>query len=476
MRVAALFALVTSGALAQPFSAPPPVGPPRPVILEAPQAATLANGLRVVVARRADLPLVTAELVIRSGTETDPREGSGLADLTATLITKGTAKKSAPQIAEAAEALGGSLDSGAAWYQSFVSMTVIKPKLRDALSLIAEVTLTPRFGSDELERARRLALDGLSVALGDPGTLASLAANRAAFGEGTFGHPAHGTPASLARMKRADVVAQHARYYRPDNASLVLVGDIDMATARALAQSAFGAWKRPSSALPAARADDARARAAAPVAIAMQGAGQAGVSMAAPSIARSAPDYYAGAVANTLLGGGYSSRLMQEVRIKRGLSYGISSRIEARKTGGVWGIGAQTKNESAAELVDVALGEVRRLSDAPPLADELEARKLAIIGGTSRRFETTETLATLIGSFEANAVPLAEIPRMIDLLAAVTPQQVQDFAKAHLSASTLSIVVAGDASKFADALRAAYPGLRVIAQDKVDLDAATLVK
>jgi zinc protease len=471
-----LLLLVAGAAAAQSNDTPPPVAAPRPIVIEAPEITTLDNGLRVIVARRGALPLVTADLVIRSGTETDPRALSGLADMTATLLTKGTAKRTAPQIATAAEALGGSLDSGAAWYRSSVSMTVTKPKVREALALIAEVTLTPRFAEPELERARKLALDGLSVALRDPGALAGMAVDRAAFGTGTFGHPAHGTPASLAKIRRADVVAQHARYYRPDNASLVFVGDIEMQAARELAQSVFGRWKRPSAALPASALDNGERFASPPIVIAMDGAGQAGVAMAAKSIARSAPDYYAGVIANTLLGGGYSSRLNLEIRVKRGLSYGIDSRLEARRTGGVWSIGAQTKSESAPELVEVTLGEVRRVSDAPPSAEELEARKLAVIGGTSRTFETTETLASLIAAYEANSVPLTNIPKIIDALNAVTAAQVQDFAKAHFTADSLSIVIAGDAAKFLDALRKAYPEVRVIAQGDVDLERPSLTK
>src|SRR4029434_5420241 len=122
-------------------------------------------GLRVVVAPRRGLPIVTTELVIRSGSETDPAALAGLADITATLLTKRTAKHSAPHLAEAAEALGGTLDSGAGWYRSTVAMTVTKPNAPAALALIAEVVRTPRFEQAELDRARRLAVDGLSVAL-----------------------------------------------------------------------------------------------------------------------------------------------------------------------------------------------------------------------------------------------------------------------------------------------------------------------
>jgi zinc protease len=194
-----------------------------------------------------------------------------------------------------------------------------------------------------------------------------------------------------------------------------------------------------------------------------------------PTIARSAPDYFTGVVANTLLGGGYSSRLNQEIRIKRGLSYGIGSRLDARKAGGVWSIGAQTKNESAPELVDVVLDEIRRVGDVPASAEELEARKLTVIGAVSRRLETTEDLASTLAAFEAYGVPLAELTTTIDKLSAVTAQQVVEYARKHWEPGTLSIVVAGDADKFGDALRAKYPDLRVIAQDSVDLDRPTLV-
>jgi zinc protease len=281
---------------------------------------------------------------------------------------------------------------------------------------------------------------------------------------------------SLARLKRADVVAQHAKFYRPDNASLIFVGDIDLKEARVLAQRAFGDWKRPSAPMPAIGRDDARTQAGDPIVIAMKGAGQAGVALVGPTIARSAPDYFTGVVANTLLGGGYSSRLNQEIRIKRGLSYGIGSRLDARKAGGVWSIGAQTKNESAPELVAVVLEEIRRIGDVAAPADELEARKLTVIGSVSRRLETTEDLASTLAAFEAYGVPLTDLTTTIDKLSAVTGQQVVDYARKHWEPGTLSIVVAGDADKFADALKAKYPDLRVIAQDKVDLDRANLTK
>ncbi len=466
--------LVAPPLAAQPYDTPPPPGAPRPVAIAPPAVQTLSNGLRVIVAERRGLPLVTAELVVRSGAEADPAALSGLADLTAGLLTKGTATRTAPQIAQSAEALGGQLDSGAGWNRSFVLMTVTRPRLAEALALIADVVRNPRFAADELERARRLAIDGLSVALAQPGTLSRLAANRAAFGASSYGHPTGGTPAALARVKRADVIALHAQRYRPDNATLIFTGDIDAGEALALAQAAFGRWARPATPLSASPVTAARPVVRTPVAIAMAAAGQAGVTLAAPAIARTAPDYYAGVVANAVLGSGYSSRLNQEIRIKRGLSYGVSSQLDARRDGGVFTVAAQTKNPSATEVASVMLTQIARTRSEATPADELDARKLTVIGAVSRRFETTEDLAATIASLEANGVDPAEMTRVIGKLGAVTASEVQAFANAHWGAGAFNVVIAGDAPLFIDALRAAFPDVVVIPQAGVDLDRATL--
>lgn len=476
----ALLAMVALAAAhttaAQPFDVPPPVGAPRAPVIAAPEVRTLGNGLRVVVAQRRGVPLVTAELVVRSGAEADPAALSGLADLTATLLAKGTPTRTAPQIAQAAEALGGQLETGAGWDRAFVTITVTRPQLAAALALVADVTMRPRFAPAELERARRQAIDGLNVALAQPGTLARVAASRLAFGAGTYGHTASGTPASLARMKRADVAALHAARYRPDNATLVLAGDVDVEDAMRLAQAAFGGWKRPRAAPAPVPVTAPGPELRGPVAIAMADAGQAGVALAAPSIARAAPDYYAGVVANTLLGNGYSSRLNQEVRIRRGLSYGVASWLDARRAGGVFGVGVQTKNASAPEVVALTLAEIARVAAAPAPVDELEARKLAVIGGVSRSFETTESLAGMIALLEANGVDVAELTRTIPRLAAVTADEVQAFARAHWDAGGLRVVVAGEAAQFVEALRAAHPGIVVIPQADVDLERPALVR
>src|SRR5450432_1964958 len=160
LAIATSLALATATTVAQPYLTPPPPAPPRPLAIAAPSEAKLANGLRVIVARREGIPLVSAELVALSGAEIDPPHRAGLASLSAALMTQGTKRHSAPELAAAAEALGGSLDSGAGWNQASIDITVTTPKLDAALSLVAEVAREPAFAPDEIERVRAQTLDG----------------------------------------------------------------------------------------------------------------------------------------------------------------------------------------------------------------------------------------------------------------------------------------------------------------------------
>ncbi|HEX2595117.1 MAG TPA: pitrilysin family protein [Luteimonas sp.] len=457
----------------QPFPATPPAPGPAPTLeVPTPTSQTLANGLRVVSVRRARLPLVTAQLLVRSGGERDPRALAGLADLTAQLLPKGAAGRTAPQIAAQAEALGGSLDASAGWDESAVGITVTTPELPQALALLADVVRHPDFSDAELKRAQAQAIDDLRLQLSQPTALARLVADRAVFGDGAYGHSRGGTPASLAKITRGDVQALHAQLYRPDNAILVFTGDISAAQALQLAQASFGDWTAPASALPVAPAGNAASTLPALLAIDQHGAGQAGVVAAHLAPPRKDADFYAGTVANAVLGGSYSARLNEEIRIKRGLSYGASSRLDPRRDSGLWLASAQTKNPSAPQVVDLMLGEFARLGTSAVAADELAARKATLIGGYGRSLETTAGLAAQVGDLAIYDVDLADIGRYIQRVQAVTPAQVQAYAKAHLGDAR--VVVVGDAAQFGDALKKAHPDAQVLAADAVDLDSATL--
>ncbi|MBI1197227.1 MAG: insulinase family protein [Phenylobacterium sp.] len=455
--------------------APPPVGEPVKPVLPTPAEKTLANGLRVIVARSSDLPLVTASLSVRAGAWADPKGLAGAAGMMANMLTEGTKTRSAQEIASQVESLGGSLSSGGGLESSSVTLNVMPDKLTTAMAIMADVAENPAFAAEELDRQREQALDGLRVAYEQPGQVAGFAAAPVVFGGTPFGHAADGTPDSLQRMKPADLAALHAALFRPDNAILVLTGDIDADQGFALAEQAFGGWARPAAPLAPQPAITPQGKPRA-VAIDIPGTGQASVNVVKPAIARNDPGYYPGVVATAVLGGGYSARLNEEIRIKRGLSYGASARLSATRTTGSFRAAAQTKNESARQVLDLMDAELAKLAAEPAGAEELKARKSSLVGGYGRDLATSAGLADILGSYALHDVPLEEVAHFTDKVEAVTAAQAQAFAKDMLAQDQMSVIIAGDAKTFVPTLKDKLPGLEVIPSDQLDLASPTLKK
>ncbi|MFN2453975.1 MAG: M16 family metallopeptidase [Pyrinomonadaceae bacterium] len=478
--VAALLSLsvATQTVSAQQETIPPPSAP-RPAIFPRPVEKTLRNGLRVVVIEKKDAPLVAAQLLIKNGGEVDPSRLAGLAQMTAELLTKGTMKRSAPQIAEAIEALGGSLDSGAGWDASSASFEVMATKVAPALEILSDVVRHPAFKDEEIERLRQQTLDEVSVAFRQPGTLARAVASRVVFGNAPYGHPLSGTPESLARIKRDDIVQLHSTYYRPDNAILVIGGGIRPEAAFQLAEKLFGDWKgtatAPSQSNVGVKENAGNVNAQTRVIVVDKpDAGQAAVVLARTGLTRVDTDYFRALVANSVLGGGYSARLNQEIRIKRGLSYGASSSISARRDVGPFTAATQTKNESGAVVASLLLGELNRLSGEPVSDVELTPRKAVLTGNFSRGLETTSGLVSQIGLIALYGLSLDSINRYIGDVQAISSSDVQRFAGSRLNAKGTGIVIVGDAKQFLTELRKQFPNVEVIPESDVDLNSASL--
>lgn len=473
--VAVLFSSAhSSGQTPLAQATPPPPAAPRPATFPRPVEKTLANGLRVIVVERPGTPLVAAQLLIKNGAEVDPPELAGLSNMTADLLTKGTTKRSATDIAEAIEALGGSLDSSARWDASRVGINVISSKVGPALEIMADVVRHPTFKEDEIERLRQQTLDDLTVELGQPGSIARYVAARVVFGDTPYGQPLAGTPQSIARIDRKAVVTYHERFYRPDNAILVLGGDIKPAAAFKLVEQYFGDWAKPATAIPARQTSQLAAKTGVRVIVVDKpDAGQAAVVLARTGIDRKDPDYYRGLVANSVLSG-YSGRLNQEIRIKRGLSYGAGSVLDTRRDVGPFSASAQTKNQSAAEVAGLLLSEIERLSSAAVPDPELTPRKAVVMGSFARNLETASGLVSQVASLALYGISFDEINRYIGNVQAVTAADVQKFAGAHLGASNANIIVVGNAKAFLPALKKQFPQVEVIPLAELDLNSSLL--
>ena len=456
-------------------AAPPPLGTPVSPSLPTPSERTLANGLRVIVARSSDLPLVTAELTVRSGAAVDPTGRAGASSMMADLLTEGTTTRSSVEISSQTEALGADLSAGSGWEASSVTLNVMPQNLKSALALMADVTLNPAFAQEELDRVRDQGLDGFSVALKRPGTVAGFLSAPIIYAGSPYGHVAGGTPGSLPKLTRADLLAIHDTWWRPDNAVLVIVGALTPEEGFALAESAFGGWTRPTTPLPALPTAAANPPVR-NVIVDMPGTGQAAVTLARRGIARSDPRYYEGMVANTVLGGGYSARLNQEIRVKRGLAYGASSGLSARRIVGGFTASTQTKNESAAEVVTLIRGELGRMATVPATPSELAARKSVLIGDFGRDLGTTDGLAGILSGLAGFDIALTEMNLFTGKVEAVTADQVSAFAADVFDPVKASVIIVGDAKLFGEGIKTAVPNAQVIPIGDLDLDSPTLAK
>ncbi len=460
-----------------PLETPPPPSAPRSVSVPKPVEMTLRNGLRVIVIEDHDMPLVSSQLLMKNGGEVDPANLSGLADLTASLLTKGTKARTAPQIAEQIEALGGAISSGAGWDASRAAVNVMSTKFEPALVILADIVRNPVFAEEEIERLRQQYLDALSVSMNDPGTLAGYVASRVVFGDAAYGHPLSGTMKSIAEIKREDIAALHAKFYRPDNAVLVVGGDIKAAEAFKLAEKLFGDWPKPGAAMPSRGQVGKIEKGEKPrvVVVDMPEAGQAAVVLARTGISRNDPDYFRGIVTNAVLSG-YSGRLNQEIRIKRGLSYGARSSLDTRRDAGPFEASAQTKNPSGAQVAALLVGELGRLSTQAVNESELVPRKAVLIGNFGRALETTDGLVAQIASLALHGLNLDEINGYIKNVQSITAADVQKFASTRLDAKNANIIIVGNSKEFLAELKKLYPEVEVIAFADLDLDHASLKK
>ena len=448
---------------------PPVPGAPVTPILPTPVERRLANGMRLVVIERHALPIVTAYMVADGGSSTDPADRAGLAEFSADLLTKGTATRSATDIVREVETLGGAIGADAVRDGTFLSLTVKSDQLAPAMGVFADVAMHPSFKADEIERARAQALDSLKVAYSEPSSLASMVASRVIFGEGPYGKPAVGTPRSVRAIRQNDIVAGYRSHWRPDTTTLVMAGDIAPDQAQHIADALFGKWAKPSSP-PAPRPVAGLPVPPRSIVVDFPQTPQATVMVGRVTIARSDPRYYPMLVADQALGGGYGSRLNQEVRVKRGLAYGAGSVFDARRAPGPLSASTQTKNPTVPDVIDLIRGEMTRMGAELVPQTELEARKATLTGSFGRGIETTDGLAGYVAGLVLQNVAPAEIAHYSAAVNAVTAEQVRNVSKELIDPAPASVIVVGDAGQFAPKLQAKGVKAQIIPVGKLNLD------
>jgi zinc protease len=459
-------------------STPPPPGPPRSATLPVPSERILSSGLRVIAftqrsgPKAMGVPLIAAQLLVRGGGSRESDAEAGLCALTASLLTTGTTTASALEIAQWIDELGARLDASSGFDASVVGVSATTPVFAQAFALFHDVIRYPAFAPAEVERIRTKTISDLGLTYSNPSALARLVANRVAYGASPYGHPLAGTAETLARLGREHVAAFHACWYRPDNAVLVIGGDIRTDDAFALVESVFGDWRPPSVALlprVSPPAPPARPRV---IAIDKPDAGRTAIIAGRIAISRNSPDYYAGIVATAVLSG-YSGRLNQEIRVRRGLSYGAGAQLVTRHEPGMFLASTLVDHTKVVEAAGVVLATLESLATAPVDAGELAPRKETVTGAFYRGIETIDGIAGTLGEFALYDVPLADVQQYVARIAAIDAADVQRFARAYIAHDDF-VVLVGNAVKFGAALRATDPAATIIPYDRLDLNRADL--
>ena len=453
-------------------SALPAPAAPRDATLPAPVERVLDNGLHVVAFSQRNLPLIAAQLVVRGGSAAEHEDEAGLSALVAVLLTQGTTVRSATELAAASDALGARLDAGSGFDASLLSVSATTPAFPYAFALLDEVVRRPAFAPAEVERVRTKSISDLALTYASPGILARLVAQRVAYGGAPYGHPVAGTVTTLPALTRDRVAWFHERFYRPDDAVLVIGGDIEVDDAFALADSVLGSWRAPDTPLNApldAAIPPPRTRV---VIVDKPDAARTALVVGRVSIARGSPDYYAATVAAAVLHG-YSGRLNQEIRVKRGLSYGAGASLSARRMPGLFSASTLVDHTRAVEAIDVTLAAIRSLVDSPASDDDLVSRKATVTGAFHRSIETIDGITGSLAEHALYGVPLGELSEFTRRVQAVDAAAARDFAARGFAPDDF-IVLVGDASKFADELARTYADLRVIPSAALDLGSPSL--
>jgi zinc protease len=404
---------------------------------------TLDNGTRVYFVAAPELPMVQLRVAFDAAGARDPKDKNGLAQLTNLMLREGAAGLSTDDIAQRFEGLGAEFGTGAGRDMATVDLRSLTDRalLEPALELFANIVTMPTFPAESLARERARMLVGLAQEKQSPGAVAQKLFMRTLYGEHPYAADPSGDEQSLARIGRADMVEHYRRYYVGRNAWLVMVGDLSLAQARRIAQRVVGAL--PAGETPAALPSPAVL--AAPIEKLNEfPSSQSHVLVGQPGIARGDSDYYALYVGNYILGGGgLVSRLSNEIREKRGLSYSVYSDFSPMRVPGPFLMGLQTRNAQRGEALRVIRSVLETFTREGPTAQELEAAKKNITGGFPLRLDSNRKIADQLGVIAYYDLPLSYLDDFSARVEAVTAEQVRDAFRRRLNVERMATVIVG---------------------------------
>lgn len=434
----------------------PPPGPPPVLKLPAIQKRQLSNNLPVWIVEMHDVPVAQVSLVVLSGTGDDPPGKYGVASLTAAMLENGAGSRSALEISDAVDFLGADLSASSGVDSSAVRLHVPVARLADALPIMADVALRPTLPAEELERLRQQRLTNLLQARDDPATINALAFSRVLYGTShRYGTATQGTAETIRVLRVEDLRAFYNAAFRPDNAALLVVGDVTPSAVQPLLQSSFGEWKAQGSAPAHASFPQVADRTRREIYLVDKpGAPQSQIRIGSVGVARSTPDYFPIEIMNTILGGAFSSRLNLNLREKHGYTYGASSGFDMRSSAGPFVAAAAVQTDKTSEALKEFFNELNGMLRPAP-ADEVARAKSYVALRFPSTFETTGDVARRLEELVVYRLPEDYYSRYVQNLEAVTPADVERVARKYIHPDRMAVVITGD-------LKAIEPGVRAL--------------
>ena len=434
---------------------PPPLGPAPSLKLPAIQKQRLSNGLAVWIVEHHEVPLAQINLIVRSGSAADPIGKYGVGSLTAAMLDEGAGTRSSLDLADAIEFLGANLSTASSFDASSVRMSVPVSKLAEALPLMSDIALRPSFPVSELDRLRKERLTGLLQARDNAGALIQLAFPRIVFGPThRYGTSANGLPATIEALTVDDLKTFYRSHFRPDNATLLVVGDLTPATALPMLERAFGNWKADGMAPLVADVPNAPQLTKRQVYLVDKPeAAQSQIRIGWVGVSRSTPDYAVLEVLNTVLGGSFTSRLNQNLREKNGYAYGASSGFDMRLSAGPFLAAAGVQTDKTADALKEFFNELNGiLTPVPP--DELAKARNYVALGFPGEFETTSDMARKLEELVIYNLPDTTFSDFVPSVTAVTAADLQRAAARFVQPERMAVVVVGDLKLIEGPIRA----------------------
>lgn len=422
----------------------PKVGPNPQFSLPGIEKTKLSNGLSLWIVQRHSLPIVSMNLVLNAGGMVETAEKSGIASMTASMLNQGTKTRSAVDISNGLQSIGASVNAGAGFDSSTVSMQTITKNLDGALGYFADEVTNPSFPDTEYKSLKGRLLNSLRQRKSNSAAIASVVYDKVLYGNQTYGRQLTGDEKSVGSLSRDDVAHFYDTYYRPNNATLIVVGDVQPADIKARLEKAFSNWK-PGDVRPASLGSQQMMAKPAIYVVDKPGAAQSSVSIGQVGIDRSNPDYYAVEVMNSILGGGSTARLFMNLRQDKGYTYGAYSGFSYRKGAGPFAASGEIQIVSTKEAVQEFIKELNGIRGTRPVTPaELEVNKQAFIRSFPAGFETVGGTSAQLANLVTYGLGDSYFNEYITKINAVTIDDVKRVANKYLDPSKMAIVIVGD--------------------------------